>query len=317
MNLEEEILCGHLVTAQKKRVNAMYLEMLGEFGRLCERAHITWWVMFGSLIGAARHHGFIPWDDDIDIVVPRADFDRLLKMSSEDFGAVAPYFLQTPHTAKNFQQRILRFRRSDTAYLTPYDIKMIRKAGGEPYDLGLALAIFPLDNVPKSDWYRSLQLRVAHAGVSYRVPTEKSRKKPVRDAVFKAIEAVVSERMIVWGIHEMYRLCRRNRSGLVQTFNGFIGDRNVWPAECFAETVYLPFEDITVPVPAGYDTVLRTTYGDYMTFPPPEARVEKHADYMSADIPWQEAWRMFQAGEIELREDGAGQAPAPEKAHIT
>ena len=301
MNLEDEVICGHLVTAQKKRVNAMYLELLGEFERVCEKNGFTWWLAFGSLLGAVRHKGFIPWDDDVDILMPRADFDRLLKLSNEQLGVKPPYFMQTPHTDAAFQQRILRFRRSDTSFITKYDMDMIRKAG-RPYDMGLALAIFPLDNVPKSGWLFSLQKRIAKSGVSYRTGEGGAKKQSsLKKLIFKLAEGVLSEKTIVRLIHGMYRICRKNRSGYFQCFEGFYQETDVWPAEVFADTVRLPFEDITVPAPAGWDTLLRITYGDYMQFPPPEARAEKHTDFMSADVPWPEALKMVEAGQITLR----------------
>ena len=301
MNLEDEVICGHLVTAQKKRVNAMYLEMLREFDRICQGNDLTWWLAFGSLLGAVRHRGFIPWDDDVDILMPRKDFDRLLKLSNEQLGVEPPYFMQTPHTDPAFQQRILRFRRSDTSYITRYDMDMARKAG-RPYDMGLALAIFPLDNVPKSRLLFSLQKKIAKSGVSYR--TEEGGGKRgggLKRLVFGLAEKLLSEKTIVSMIHGMYRICPVNRTGLVQSFEGFYTESCIWPAEDFAGTVRLPFEDITVPAPSGWDHFLKITYGDYMQFPPPEARVEKHSDFMSADVPWPEALKMVEDGRITLR----------------
>lgn len=299
MNLESEILCGHLVTAEKKRADAVYLDLLSEFDRLCRASGFTYWLAFGALLGAVRHKGFIPWDDDVDILMPRKDFDRLLRISSDQFGAKEPYFLQTPHTDPSFQQRILRFRRSDTAFITEYDMGMIEKAGGKPYNMGLALSIFPLDSYPKSRFLRTIQSRIASAGVSFRTDKSFGKKNPLKNAAFKLLDIFLSEKNIVRFIHAMYRVCRTNRSGLVQSFEGFYDESCVWHAEDFQETVMLPFEDMEVPAPAGYDRFLRETYGDYMQFPPPEERVEPHAILMSADIPWEEAFRRVKEGNSE------------------
>ena len=301
MNLNDEVICGHLVTAQKKRTNAVYLDLLQEFGRLCQQAGLTYWVAFGSLLGAVRHRGFIPWDDDVDILMPRKDFDKLLRISNEEFGAKEPYFLQTPHTDPSFQQRILRFRRSDTSYITQYDLNMIKKLpDGKPYNMGLALAIFPLDNYPKSRLLQSFQLRIARMGVSFRTDSNYGKKKPLTNALLKVANIFMTEKNIVRFIHWMYRLCPKNRSGLVQSFEGFYDECEIWPAEAFSGTVWLPFEDIMIPAPSGYEQILTIIYGDYMQFPPLEQRVDKHADFMSADIPYTEALPKFLRGELTL-----------------
>ena len=310
MNLNDEIICGHLVSAQKKRANAMYLEMLHEFDRLAKKAGITYWVFAGALIGAARHKGFVPWDDDIDLLVPRKDFDRLLRMSSEEFGAVEPYFLQTPHTDPTFQQRILRFRRSDTAYITQYDLDMVKRAGGKPYNMGLALAIFPLDNYPKSRLLQSIQVKIARMGVDYRTDGGTVKKKPLLNALFKVASALMSEKLVVNTIHNMYRICRKNRSGMVHCFQGFYDTSDIWPVEVFRETVMLPFEDTEIPAPVGYDQMLTMASGDYMELPPLEARVEKHEDFMSADIPYTQALQMLARGELASLSEGS--APTAE-----
>ena len=298
MNLDDEIICGHLVTAQKKRANAVYLDLLQEFDRLCKKHGLTYWIGYGSLIGAVRHQGFIPWDDDVDVQMPRRDFDKLLRMSSEEFGAEDPYFLQTPKTDPLFQQRILRFRRSDTSYITPYDLNFIQRAtGGKPYNMGLALGIFPLDNYPKSRLLQNIQHKIAHMGVDFRTDGGEVKKKPLLNAMMRLADKIVTEKMIVNIIHGMYRLCPVNRSGMVQAFDGFYPAPDRWPMEVYKQTVMLPFEDMEVPAPAGYDTLLTITYGNYMEFPPVEQRVDKHAGYMSADEPYTAALERLARGE--------------------
>lgn len=290
MNLNEEVLCGHLVTAEKKKVNAVYLDLLQEFDRLCRKAGIKYWIFFGSLLGTVRHKGFIPWDDDVDIVVPRKDFDRLYRITNEEFGVHEPYFMQNPRTDPSFPQRILRFRRSDTSSIMEYDLGNLQKHPDmTPYNMGLALAIFPLDNLPKSKFVLGLQQKIAGMGVSYRTEGDYGRKKPLINLICRISDIFVTEKFIVNFIQWMYRICRKNRTGMVQSYDGFYPeDNNIWHIEDYDETIYLPFEDILVPVPAGYDRILTAKYNDYMKFPPIEQRVDKHGGYLSADIPYTE-----------------------------
>ena len=300
MNMNDEVICGHLVTAQKKRVNAVYLDLLQEFDRLCRQNGFTYWVTYGSLIGAVRHKGFVPWDDDVDVQMPRKDFDKLRHMTSQAFGAQDPYFLQTPYTDPLFQQRILRFRRSDTACVSPYDLKMATKAGGI-YNMGLALAIFPLDNWPKSRLIQKLQLTIARTGVDFRTDGGQVKKKTLLNGAMHLADKVVTEKMIVRIINGMYKLCPKNRSGMVQTFEGFYNGRNVWPAEDYAGAAALQLEDITVPVPIGYKDVLAIRYGDYMQLPPEEERTEPHVDFMSADVCYKDVVEMGPDGKVVLK----------------
>ena len=76
----EEVRCDYTVTAKMKRVWAAELGMLHRFAQVCERHGLRWYAMGGTLLGAVRHKGFIPWDDDIDLLMPRADYDRLLEI---------------------------------------------------------------------------------------------------------------------------------------------------------------------------------------------------------------------------------------------
>ena len=159
MNMNEEIKCGFLVTEERKHLNAVFLDMLQEFGRLCRQAGMTWWMHYGGLIGAVRHQGFIPWDDDIDLIMPREDFDRLLTMTNQQFGAAERYFLQNPVTDPGNVESLLRFRRSDTTSIRDYDVVRLEQTPGRiPYNMGMSLAIFPLDIYPKRPLVQKLQL---------------------------------------------------------------------------------------------------------------------------------------------------------------
>lgn len=306
MNLDDEVICGHPVTAERKRINAVFLDLIQEFDRLCKACGVTWWMMFGGLIGAVRHKGFIPWDDDIDVAVPRKDFDRLLSMTNAQFGAKDPYFLQNPVNDPGNVESLLRFRRSDTTCIRPVDYQeLMRHETGAPYNMGLCLAIFPIDEYPRSPL--AVKAQVAISGVltsmmyrAYDAPGD----KPFRWFVCHTALKLMGPRRFMSFRHWPYRWCRKNRSGKVQSFGHYYSQGTVFDAADFSGTVLLPFEDIEVPAPAGYDRCLRATYGDYMILPPPEQRFAFHGAYESWDTPYLISAERLRAGEITLPEAG-------------
>ena len=93
--LEPEVICDFYVDEQRKKIWAIEIDLLKEIDRVCKKYNLRYFLMWGSLIGAVRHKGFIPWDDDLDIAMPRKDYEILMS-HYDDF--VSPYFLQTPFT---------------------------------------------------------------------------------------------------------------------------------------------------------------------------------------------------------------------------
>ena len=91
----EETRCDFLVTTERKKIWAVELDLLMQFDRVCRKHGLRYFMFVGSLLGAIRHRGFVPWDDDIDLVLPRDDYETMLKLGDE---FPAPYFLQSPWT---------------------------------------------------------------------------------------------------------------------------------------------------------------------------------------------------------------------------
>ena len=297
MNLQEEVICGFRVTEEQKHLNAVYLDLIREFDRLCRKNGLTWWLIFGGLIGAVRHKGFIPWDDDIDIGMPRKDFDRLQMMTNEQFGAEEPYFLQNAATQPDRATILIRLRRSDTTNIRDVDWEHIRKRGGTNENLGISLAVFPLDNYPKYEW--EFRLQKWFFDLSFEILDHaQNDDRGIRHAISCGILRLVGRRRFNI-IRHTYRLSKTNRSGKVHIFHTFYpGFDTHYRAEVFADTVFLPFEDITVPVPVGYDEMSRVTYGNYMEFPPPEKRKLEHGGLIRWDMPYREAVEKLLSGEI-------------------
>ena len=306
MNLNDEVICGYLVSKEQKRANQIFLELLQEFDRLCKKHGIQYYMFFGGLIGAVRHKGFIPWDDDIDVVVSRKDFDRLSRMTQEEFGAEYPYFLQNPTTDPGNVETLIRLRRSDTTAMRKLDWREAGRISSDaPYNMGLCLAIFPLDNVPKSRFAQKLQFSSSKilSAVLYRA-YEPPRDKLFRWLLCRIPVSILGYRKFFALRHLPYRLCRRNKSGHVQVLDGFYpGECTRFCAEDFDNVLMLPFEDISVPAPAGYDRILRTNYGDYMQFPPEDRRHPPHGVLTLCDTPYTEAIEKLRCGEISPPEE--------------
>jgi lipopolysaccharide cholinephosphotransferase len=281
-DLQDEIIHGFTVTAERKRINLVYIDLLQEFDRLCQKNNITYWVYFGTLLGAVRHQGFIPWDDDVDIMMPRKDFDRLMAMSNEEFGAKEPYFLQNIHTDPTYSEYLQRFRRSDTTAITQDDLTCLREHPKRAhYNMGLDLSIFPLDDCPSTNFAFQVRKKLAYfvMGVEYRAG-QPACDKPLMHAVCDGIHRLLGPHFFVRTVYALFRV-KKTKSPMVTCLDGFYPDPHYWHREDFRETVMLPFENIQVRAPIGYDRLLTERYGNYREFPPVVERTEKHDCYMN------------------------------------
>ena len=123
------------------KMRAIYLELWKEFDRVAKKHNLRYFLFNGTLIGAARHKGFIPWDDDFDIAMPRKDYDRLQYELSSEFEK--PFFFQSILSDPTHFNGLNRLRKSDTTMILRYDY-------GHPCNNGVYMDIYPLDNLPDS-----------------------------------------------------------------------------------------------------------------------------------------------------------------------
>ena len=139
------------VPPDKKRLWAVLLDLLLEFDRVCRENGIKYMIDGGTLLGAVRHGGFIPWDDDIDVIMLREEYDKLNKIASEKFSS--PYFWQTYKTDRDHGRGFARLRNSSTTYIPRYEME-----GDKPifkHNQGVLIDVFVCDNVPDDDGVRA------------------------------------------------------------------------------------------------------------------------------------------------------------------
>ena len=268
MNLEKEVICGYEVSAKMKRIWAMELEMVKRFVSVCEQYDLTYFIMGGTLLGAVRHKGFIPWDNDIDLAMPRKDFDKLLEIGPKVFEK--PLFFQTPVTEKG------RF------FCTYVKIRDERGTAGsqEDFDLGINcgmfIDVFCLDEIPDSKIRRRLYVRqlneiakMARFSMHRKMAGGfvNNIKHGLQKAVFKYVYGSPNASQL-FGIYQKKAgsFAGKDTKEVAHLAFGY-HDVYVWKQQDWKEKTKLDFEDIQLFAPVGYEAVLARQYGDYMRIP--------------------------------------------------
>lgn len=262
-NTNEEVREGYLVSASMKKVWAVELDLLQKFFEYCKLHNLRCWVEGGTLLGAVRHKGFIPWDDDVDVSMLREDYDRMCKIGNE--GVEAPYFLQTAYSDIDYHRGHAQFRRSDTTAIRPSDCF-------ERFNQGIFLDIFPLDAVPDDRELVSRRRRKCIKTLRFFKSKNCNLLASGRlSLVFRKIKANYMVRKYGWAsiyskAEDELRALGKIPHTKVAELTAPTADRVVWDKSIFDETVWLPFENIMVPAPRGYETFLRECFGpNYMT----------------------------------------------------
>lgn len=261
-NLQEEVRDGFRVSAQMKKVWQVETDLLAVFTEVCRKEKLRFWVDGGSLLGTIRHHGFIPWDDDVDVCMPRADYDRLVANGDRLF--THPYFLQTAYSDKDYFHGHAQLRNSLTAAIRPSD-------AFQPFNQGIFIDIFVLDEAPDDEAERKelarccrktqrfLKAKNTHIIASGRLGLVFRKMKCRREVQRRGWHTIYRE------MEDRLRGVDPNKCGCWAEL-AFSGDDIMFPKQIFDHTLWMPFENISVPVPAGYDLFLRTQFGDdYMT----------------------------------------------------
>ena len=240
---------GSLLRRQQMRM----LEILLEIDRICKKHGISYWLSSGTLIGAARHGGFIPWDDDLDIEMMREDYDRLMKVLPDELPQTMA--LQTHETDSTyfFYYAKIRDRRSLLAEGNNYD-RMWKEQG-------IYIDIFPLERQPLAI-HKISEKTVGHMYKIWRTCTDDTV------GIRKVMRWFHFNRRFVFPVLRM--LCRMSGTEVITSGMGIPYHNPRYARDIFPLGT-LKFEGIEFPVPHDYDHMLRLMYGDYMKLPPEES----------------------------------------------
>lgn len=292
--LEEEARCGYTVTADCKKLWAVELDLLAEFDRVCKKHGLTYFADGGTLLGAVRHQGFIPWDDDVDVIMYREDYEKLALVAGQEFQH--PYFFQSPHTDPGLVTGGSKLRNSNTTLISDFDHK-------RPFqNKGIFIDIFILDNLPDSEFQLKLYKRIlkyywrvlryaSYYDGYFKTGKKQPLKKRMIGRMALALKDIAGiERLCdgYTGVCSRYRGRNTERIGDSESSRGkYVFLRELYDPKGIS---YVPFEHIQIPIPNHYDEILSIIYGDYMVMKQVSG-VHRALSY-DAELPYEEYGQM-------------------------
>lgn len=260
------------------------LEILLYFDGYCRENGLKYYLCGGCLIGVVRHKGFIPWDDDVDLFMPREDYERLARIW-DDTGDKEHYAFCRTDREHNYHHGGASIRDIHTTEINRHSVN-------EDICHGIAIDIMPIDGCPKSKIARAVQLYNAALFNLFNFQRLPDNKGKLVRGVSKCIFALYKSperRYKLWKKAEkrMSRYAWKDCEEVTELIGALHGMVLRHKKEDFENVVYREFEGHQLPVMAGYETYLRRIWGDYMQLPPVEKRVAKHDSiYTSTTEPY-------------------------------
>ena len=262
---------------QMAQIQQESLKILDVVAALCEKLQLRYYLAYGTLIGAVRHQGFIPWDDDIDIMMPRQDYTVLLNYFREHAEELKPLELFSNYNCPEYPYMISRVSNSD------YVLDVHNE---KPYGLGLFLDIYPMDGMGTTPAeYEALKNKATRYSslcfLSTRLRCEKGNTKKKWKLALKypafLFARMCGKKVFMKKLEAMAAGCDYNTSNYVGCLVwGSDGVKGVFPKEWFRDAVDISFEGRLYKAPVDYDAVLTRLYGDYMQLPPEQDRIAHH-----------------------------------------
>ena len=250
-----------------KELWVIELELLQKFSEVCDKYHLKWYADGGTLLGAVRHGGYIPWDDDIDIIMPYKDFTCLCSHAD---AFQEPYFLQNWKSQDGFSPYLCKLRKDNTTAYNDLESHCPLE-----WHRGVFIDIFALCDIPDNrliagtQWLMLKCIRALYLGYEAKRDRRTVTDRKWLDCILMLSYSLVSPICNYRELSDIYvslggwqkSTCKNCGPMLFSPGNKQL----IWRADWFRKTVYLGFMDREIPCPAGYDPRLTCQYGDYMT----------------------------------------------------
>ncbi|MHC9532433.1 LicD family protein [Dellaglioa sp. BT-FLS60] len=257
-----------------EELHKVELDLIQEIITICQKNDIKYFMIGGSLLGAVRHQGFIPWDDDVDIGMVREDYDRFLQVAPEALSQPY-YFLQTDQSDQKYAFGYAKLLDESIYIEEKRNINDARK--------GVFVDIFPFDKVPTGNVERSIQ---------------QSRYKYLNARIillsnYRLLDTEINAKIRKLQPDQSLKIkeYKEKREELVRTYNQdrtlmeyknlasqYSYEKELLSEKELASVISVPFENLTVTILSAYDAILSRLYGDYLQLPPESKQIEKHIE---------------------------------------
>ncbi len=265
-----------------REIQDVCFKIFKAFAEVCEKHDIRYYMAYGTLLGTIRHKGYIPWDDDIDVWMPRLDFEKFLEIGQEEL----PQYVVEYYSVKN-SKAFFRWKPGisieDQSLKVEFDLDGVKKAGYPWID------ILPMDGMPKSKIGRKLdcfRFRIWYAIISFPRAANQgvldlNNKSKAKRMLIKLNDKLgIGRRIdIVRCFDHIKRFRMKYKFDECEYVHGSTGvytDKSVFRREWFDGNRYGSFEGLKVRIPQGTESILKSVYGDYMIPPPVEKRTQSH-----------------------------------------
>ena len=255
-------------TGKLRELQLMEAEMLSDFKKVCEKNGLTYYLDYGTLLGAVRHKGFIPWDDDIDVSMPYEDYLKFLQIGQKELGE--KYFLQTEETDVNYYRSYAKIRRNGTTYLAKHQID---------WDVhhGVWMDVFPIVEINPGIEYKlkSIMFRLSNFMLMdnfFATRPEEFRKVIGKFGMWlvKVFHKTPRRKRLkfkTWFLKGIYRAKNKKCKSII-----WMALSKTYPADAFEGVCKVEFEGEEYDTHRQYKQLLELYYGDYMKLPPEDQR---------------------------------------------